>query len=318
MLPTKLSSKDVKGWANSKLAAGKKAAGRAPTPKKKPTVAKPDPALDDEDDTDDEDPEKAALKAKVVELKEKLTDAGIDPDDDEEGNAKPGAKADKKDVKASKDKATSAKPPAAGGKAVPGQEPPDDDEDTGLDDEDAAAPKAGLPKAPLGAKAANLPNTEPKDPMNRGGIDGPDPDDVLLPEGEEALLGEPTEIEQKLGDFAEVLEHRAGELEELATEVQGDLMSDEPDMETVREAQAAIPADIRQDLVEHMSAMEPDEILEFCEHLRDAGKVDDPELLAAFLRAAATDSTEDDEEVDEDEDEEDDEGETETDSDEDV
>jgi hypothetical protein len=347
MLPTKLNSKDVSGWAKGKLA-GKKA-GSKPSPfgKKKAPPPKAKPGEDDDDDDDpanEKDPEKAALKAKIADLKGKLTDAGIDPDDDEDDadaeddDSKDGdkkaagkppagkpktikdakaaqaaapdkgkAKAAAKDPKAAanpKAKATAPAPgkaaPPAGAPGVPA--PDEDDAAPGDGDDAAAAAPAG--KAPPDLKHLT---TEPKDPMNRGGIDGPDPDDALLGEEE-------TEIEQKLGDFAEVLEARAGELEELAGEVTGDLATGDPDTETVREAQSLIPDDLKQDLVEHMSAMEPEEILEFCQHLKDSGKIDDPDLLAAFLHAAAQNSTEDDDDEDQDEDE----GETETDADEDV
>jgi hypothetical protein len=162
------------------------------------------------------------------------------------------------------------------------------------------------------------PNTEPLDPMNAGGPAVPQEflDDLRQDGDEDEDEGGVTdnpEIEEKLGDFAEVLEHRADELEELANEVTGDLSDEDPDMDTVREVQNLVPDDLKQELVEHLSALSDDEIQEFCESLQEQGKIEDADLVASFLRAASSDSSEDedddmsDEEDDTDDDEDEDE-----------
>lgn len=184
---------------------------------------------------------------------------------------------------------------------------------------DEAGEEKGLPSEKISGK----PNTEPQDPMNKGGPDVPeeflddlrtDEDDEEYAPGAESVAGNP-DLEAKLGEFAEVLEHRAAELEELAAEVQGDLTGDEVDLETMREVQSLIPDELRQDLVEHVSSLTDDEIGEFCLHLAEQGSIEDAELMANFLRAAAADSSEEDdedgEELPEDEEAEDENGEEE-------
>lgn len=205
--------------------------------------------------------------------------------------------------------------------ASSGQSPPPGKAKAPVDDPTKTQqPAPGKPPAPQPGQQAKVqsptgqegkPNTEPMDPMNGGGPGVPEEflDDMLDPTAdpdEQGLPGVDPEIEEKLGDFADVLEHRADELEELAGEVQGDLTGDDVDVETRREVQALIPDDMRQELVEHLSALSDDEIHEFCEYLQEQGRIENADLMASFLSAASDNST-DDEDDDEDDDSSDDE-----------
>ncbi len=341
MLPPKLNARDVKGWAQSKI--GKlgrlaKANRKAKKPKTVPPAKKTDPQVPSPDDEELQVDPKTGLPINpdtgkpdaslVPQLKKQQKDkadakAGKKPAEaaDEDGDEEDGVPSKAKAKPAAKDKASKAKktPPKDPAKKAPTdpnakpseeQDQPDDGTQDAADPRD---PKAKDQPVPVRAQPVDgkLPSTEPRDPMNRLGLDG-------MGAGEDSLLGQDlAEIAEKLGDFAEVMEHRASDLEDAAGKVQGDLTSDLPDQETVREAQAAIPDDIKRELVEAISALDPDEIEDLCEHLKSEGRISDPDLLAGFLRAATTDTAKD-EDGDEEPDLDDDEGESETDSDEDV
>lgn len=133
-----------------------------------------------------------------------------------------------------------------------------------------------------GAKQ-DLPSTEPNDPAN---MDGPDDEDDLSEEDQAAAM-----IEAKLGPLAEVLEVRAAELEELAGEVDGDLTADEIDLQTAHDAQVNFPEELRSDAVQHLSAMSDEEIDAFAQHLADEELIEDPDLVAGYLRAIAMPTT---------------------------
>lgn len=242
MLPTKLASSDVRGWAKKKMKQGAKSAV------------------------------KVAGKAKTQPGQTPVPGKSQAPADDPTKTQQP----------------------------APGKPP---------------APQPGQPAAKQAQSdpaQSSKPNTEPMDPMNAGGPGVPEEflDDMLDPtaDPDDQGMGIDPEIEEKLGDFAEVMEHRADELEELAEEVSGDLTGEDVDVETKREVQGLIPDDLRQDLVEHFSALSDDEIREFCQYLQEQGRIEDPDLMAAFLSAASDNSAEDDDEEDDGDEEDDDEG----------
>ena len=363
MLPTKLNSADVKGWARGKMRATSKNAVKAAKGSKlsqrlagtKPPSVPPIGKKQDDDEDEDQDPKdtkdtkgKKAPPFGKDKAKPDPEDDDDEPDDDEDPDAAPdddedepdetgkglktakGKKAPGKDKEPAEDPNATQQKPSGAGKTQAA--PPDKDKAKG------APPKAAGGKAapfspgktattPPGATEPQ-PNTEPRDPVNLGGpglpeelMDemGGDDDDVDdLPEADPILA----EVEEKLGDFAETLEDRADEIEELASEVSGDLSADDIDLETKREVQQLIPDDLRQDLVEHLSGMSDEEIEAFCQHLLEINKISDPELVAGFLRAAASDSNgeddgEDEDEGDDDDETEDDGGESDVESDED-
>lgn len=181
--------------------------------------------------------------------------------------------------------------------------PPIDDEEDTEEEQDPAEedPEEGEEEG----EALQLATSEPVDPMNVG-KDGRDIEEEIEAEG--ALAGDEEEgdpaqlLEEKIGEeLAETLKARASELEELAQDVGEALLEEDIDIETAREAQAALPDDLRQDVVEAFSSLSPEEVLAFCQHLAEGGGIEDPELLAGFLRAVSMDSGDEDGPKDEDE-----------------
>lgn len=133
-------------------------------------------------------------------------------------------------------------------------------------------------------KKQDLPSTEPDDPAN---MDGPDAEgDDLSDEDQVTAM-----LEAKLGPLAEVLEVRAAELEDLAEQVDGDLTAEEIDLQTAHDAQVNFPEELRSDAVQHLSAMSDEEIDQFAQHLADEELIEDPDLVAGYLRAIAMPTT---------------------------